>query len=82
MTIEFRKPLTNNKQLVSAHKKGYLEEVAEDLFRYQTIETDRNYEYDGVFERVTTFLVKHSKGQSQWKVVKVNGEVRRVGVKY
>tara|TARA_R110000744_G_C19371770_1_gene563259 strand:+ start:85523 stop:85771 length:249 start_codon:yes stop_codon:yes gene_type:complete len=82
MYPDMRKAMTNNKQLYAALKKGYLDEVAQDLFRYQTIETDRNYEHDGNFERVTSFKVKHSKGFSVWEVTKVNGDVKRVGVKY
>ena len=80
--VDFRKPLTNNRDLLNAFKKGYLEEVAEDLFRYQTIDTDKNIELEDCYQRTTTFKVKHSKGVSVWTVIKRKGELKSVGIKY
>lgn len=75
------KPMTNNRQLLSGLDKGYIDEVAKDLNRYQTIEKDSEWTcVDGAAMRKKSFLVKHSKGFARWHVEMRNGEVRGVGV--
>jgi hypothetical protein len=75
------KPMTNNRALLSGLNKGYIDEVAKDLNRYQTIERDSEWVcVDGAAMRKKSFLVKHSKGMARWHVEQRNGDVKGVGV--
>ena len=75
------KALTNNRALMSAFNKGYLDVVAKDLNLYQTIESDNEWECaDGTPMRKKTYLVKHSKGFARWSVKMKRGDIVGVGV--
>lgn len=75
------KSMTNNRQLLAGLNNGYIDEVAKDLNRYQTIECDKEWTcLDGTPMRKKSFLVKHSKGTARWSVEMRNGEVKGVGV--
>lgn len=78
------KPMTNHRQLMSGYDKGHIDEVAKDLNRYQTIETDKEW-VDPINQnslRRKTFLVKHSQGVARWEVTMRNGNVQGVGVTF
>lgn len=75
------KAMLNNRSLLSGLNKGYIDEVAKDLNRYQTIERDASWEcVDGAQMRKKSYLVSHSKGVARWHVKLRNGEVQGVGV--
>lgn len=75
------KPLTNNRSLLSALHKGYLDEIGRDLNLYQTIQKDDEWEcVDGTPCRQKEFHVKHSKGIARWQVEWRKGFVVRVEV--
>lgn len=77
------KAMTNNRSLLSGYNQGFIDEVAKDLNRYQTIEKDTEWTCeDGAAMRRRSYLVKHSKGVARWYVEMRNGEVKSVGVIY
>lgn len=77
------KAMLNHRSLKSGLDKGYIDEVAKDLNRYQTVERDREWLcVDETPRRKKSFLVKHSKGVARWHVEMHKGEVVGVGCIY
>lgn len=75
------KAMLNNRSLLAGLDKGYIDEVAKDLNRYQTVERDLEWLcVDQTPRRKKSFLVKHSKGVARWHVEMHKGDVVGVGV--